>query len=154
MFLSRIARLAHAARNAGRDESGVALAAVIAFMAAGVLLSAVVASTVVTGQQVSQSTRAGVQSQAAAEAGIAVARASLMRGQCANPATYVSAGQADDVETVGVDETLPAYSAQIQYSLNQGATWVDGAVFVLHPFAPAGFGEPPSGLALVKVCPP
>lgn len=126
MFLSRIARLARTARSVGTDDRGVALAAVMAFMAAGVLLSAVVATTVVSGQQVSQSTRAGVQSQAAAEAGIAVARASLIRGQCVNPATYVSAGQADDPATAAVDETLPAYSAQIQYSTNNGTSWING----------------------------
>jgi hypothetical protein len=126
MFLTRIARLARTARSVGTDDRGVALAAVLVFMAAGILLSSVVASTVVQGLQFSASTRAGVQSQSSAEAGIAVARAVLMNGQCVSPGTQTSAGALDNPATANVDESAPAYSAQIQYSTDGGTTWVDG----------------------------
>ena len=57
-----------------------------------------------------------------------------MRGECTAPATFASAGQADDPETPDVDETLPAYLAQIQFSLDQGTSWVDGCPpSVQHP---------------------
>lgn len=126
MFLTRLSPIARSARAAGKDERGVALAAVLTFMAAGVILSAAVASSVVSGLQFSASTRADVQSQAAAEAGIAVARAALMRGQCTSPALYASNGSLDNAATPAVDESTPKYSAQIQYSTNGGNTWVNG----------------------------
>ncbi len=125
MFLTRIARIARSAQLA-RDERGVALAAVLIFMAAGVVLSATVASSVVAGLQFSSSTRADVQSQAAAEAGIAVARASLIEGDCSGSALYSSAGTLDNANTTSVDESKPAYDAQIQFSTDDGDTWING----------------------------
>lgn len=126
MLLTRISRIARSARAAGEDDRGVALAAVLIFMAAGILLSSVVASSVVTGMQFSASTRADVQSQAAAEAGIAVARAALIGGQCVSPALYESAGSLDDADTTTVDESSPKYSAQVQYSTDGGTSWISG----------------------------
>lgn len=125
MFLTRISQFARRSRRVGTDDGGFALPAVIAFMAAGVILTAVVATTVVSALQVSSSTRAGVQSQAAAEAGIAFARAVLIREECADPALYAHDGALDDPDTT-TDESEPAFDAQIQYSNDGGTTWVNG----------------------------
>lgn len=78
-----IARFARNLRRPFTDDTGVALATVLVFMFAGVLLSLVVASTVMFSYTFSSSTRASVQSQASAEAGIAAARAGLLTGECA-----------------------------------------------------------------------
>jgi hypothetical protein len=76
MFLTRIlSRLRD-------DDRGAALAAVIGLMATGLLLTALVAGSVVTAMGTTSGVRAGVQSQAAAEAGIAAARAGLIAGTC------------------------------------------------------------------------
>jgi Tfp pilus assembly protein PilX/cytoskeletal protein CcmA (bactofilin family) len=73
-------------RTLARNERGAALSAVVGLMAVGVVLTAVVASSVITAQGVTTSVRAGVQSQAAAEAGVAAARNGLVSGTCASTA--------------------------------------------------------------------
>jgi hypothetical protein len=75
--------LTHIVRRLRGDDRGAALAAVIGLMATGLLLTALVAGSVVTAMGWTTSTRAGVQSQASAEAGIAAARAGLIAGTCA-----------------------------------------------------------------------
>ncbi len=75
-------RIVRVFRDARDDERGVALAGVLALLAAGVILSSVIASSVVYAQSFSTSTRSGVQSQASAEAGIAAARLALLEGTC------------------------------------------------------------------------
>jgi cytoskeletal protein CcmA (bactofilin family) len=77
MFLSTLIR-----RFRTRDD-GVALAAVIGMMAVGLILTAVISTTVVSSVSFTSLTRAGVQSQSGAEAGIAAARAGLVAGDCA-----------------------------------------------------------------------
>jgi hypothetical protein len=69
-------------RRLRNDDRGAALAAVIGLMSTGLLLTALVAGIVVTAMGWTTSTRAGVQSQASAEAGIAAARAGLIDGTC------------------------------------------------------------------------
>lgn len=111
--------LTHLIRRLRRDDRGAALAAVIGLMATGLLLTALVSSSVVAALGTTTSTRAGVQSQAAAEAGIAAARAGLIASTCATrplvngaPA-YVSAPGA-----------VPEYVATIWRA--SGASWVAG----------------------------
>ncbi|QEO09227.1 hypothetical protein [Protaetiibacter larvae] len=82
-----IARFTRTIRAVREDDRGVALPTVIIFMFAGVLLSLVVASTVLYSYTFSSSVKASVQSQAAAEAGIAAARAGLLNGTCATQPT-------------------------------------------------------------------
>lgn len=104
-----IARLQRAIRD---DERGVALPTVMIFMLAGVLLSLIVSSTVLYSYTFTSSTRSGVQSQAAAEAGIAAARAGMLNGTC--------------VANAGVFEgTDPVYSAQV-YRQSPTGSWVEG----------------------------
>jgi Tfp pilus assembly protein PilX/cytoskeletal protein CcmA (bactofilin family) len=68
-------------RTARRDE-GAALAAVLGLMAVGMIMTSLILTSVVSGMGFTTSTRAGVQAQAAAEAGIAAARAGLAAGTC------------------------------------------------------------------------
>lgn len=92
MLMTRIARRWASMSARAADDRGMALAAVLTFMSAGILLSAVVAASVVYAFQFSSTTRAGVQSQAAAEAGVAAARAGLIAGTCsASGNRYTSA---------------------------------------------------------------
>ncbi|WP_130504683.1 hypothetical protein [Microterricola gilva] len=84
-------------------------------MAIALILTAVVGGSLVSGMGFTSATRAGVQSQAAADAGIAAARAGLNTvGNCAaqpTPGRYVSTVE-------------PKYTATLQY--NAGAGWQNG----------------------------
>lgn len=112
MFMTSIARRWASLGKVARDDRGVALATVLILSAAGVVLSAVVASTVVFAMTFSSTTRADVQSQAAAEAGVAAARAGLIAGTC------VTNGNA---YTSTID---PVYEATVW--VPSGASWVRG----------------------------
>lgn len=101
-------------RNRRKDESGSALIVVIGVMTVALILTAVAMSSVVNGLGYSTATRAGVQSQAAAEAGIAAARAGLnVIGNCAAQpgALYAS-------------NTAPKYTATVEYDAGSG--WQTG----------------------------
>ncbi len=102
-------------RRVRRDDQGAALAMVIGVMAVGMLLSALILAAVINGVGFTSATRAGIQSQAAAEAGVAVARASLMRGDCVtnNNGVFVSA-----------PGDVPAYASAIWRK--SGTAWVQG----------------------------
>lgn len=79
MLLNRI----HSTFGRLRDEEqGAGMAAVIGLLAVSLLTTALVATSVVQATGFTSMTRAGVQSQAAAEAGIADARAGLLAGTC------------------------------------------------------------------------
>ena len=107
MFLTRLVRTA-------RRDDGVAMAAVLGLLAVGLILTTVILTSVVSASGFSTATRAGVQSQAAAEAGIAVARAGLIAGNCAaNANRYASAAGA-----------TPEYVATIW--VPSGSGWVRG----------------------------
>lgn len=105
-------KLNRAMRALRRDEEGVALAAVLGFMAVGLILTSVVASTVVTGISQTSAARAGVQSQGSADAGIAAARAAVMNGSCSGDANAVFTG------------TDPVYTATVYRPAGTG--WVPG----------------------------
>lgn len=87
---SSFANRVRAQASGATDDAGIALVAVIGVLAIALVLSVVIASSVVAALGVTTSTRAGVQSQAAAEAGIAAARAGLIAG-CSNGGVYASA---------------------------------------------------------------
>jgi hypothetical protein len=78
------------------NERGSALVAVLGVMVVGLLLTTLIASSVVRAFGFSTSTRAAMQSHAAADAGVAAARAGLyIPGNCAlqpTPGYYVSSG--------------------------------------------------------------
>ena len=78
------------------NERGSALIAVLGVMVVGLLLTTLIASSVVRAFGFSTSTRAAMQSHAAADAGVAAARAGLyVPGNCAlqpTPGQYVSSG--------------------------------------------------------------
>ncbi len=106
-------------RRIGRDEDGVALAAVLGFMAVGLVLTTVVAGTVVTGISQTSAARAGVQSQGSADAGIAAARAAIASGDCA--------GEASPVFT----SADPAYTATV-YRPDGAGGWSPGCPTALN----------------------
>ncbi|WP_146069511.1 hypothetical protein [Cryobacterium sp. Y11] len=96
-------------------ERGAALASVLGVMAVGLLFASLITAAVVGAFGVSSSTRSGVQSGAAADAGVAAARQGLyVAGNCAAqavPGTYASA-------------VAPKYSAKVEYFA--GSTWNAG----------------------------
>jgi hypothetical protein len=114
MLISRLVRRVRS------DDRGAALAAVIGLMATGLLLTALVTGSVVSAMGFSSSTRAGVQAQAAAEAGIAAARAGLISGTCSAQPTH--AGAPAYLSAAG---TAPEYVATI-WSAGASGTWVAG----------------------------
>ena len=106
--------LASTFRRLRSEERGAGMAAVVGLMAVSLLTTSVVATSVVTATEYTTVTRAGVESQAAAEAGIAVARAGLLTGTCAsNNNSYASA-----------PNTVPEYVATIW--VPSGSSWVRG----------------------------
>jgi len=110
MFLIR--RL-EAVRQA--PERGAALAAVLGLMALFLVFASLITASVVGAYGVTSATRSGVQSGAAADSGIAVARAGLyVTGNCAaqpTPGTYSSSA-------------APTYIARIEYFA--AGTWHAG----------------------------
>jgi cytoskeletal protein CcmA (bactofilin family) len=111
MLLNRILTTFRRVRS---QEDGAGMAAVVGLMAVSLLTTSLVATSVVTATEYTTVTRAGVESQAAAEAGIAVARAGLIAGTCgANNHRYASA--------VGA---TPEYVATIW--VPSGSSWVQG----------------------------
>jgi cytoskeletal protein CcmA (bactofilin family) len=111
MLLTRISSTFRRVRD---EEEGAGLAAVIGLLAVSLLTTSLVATSVVQATEYTTVTRAGVQSQAAAEAGIAVARAGLINGTCtANANRYASATGA-----------VPEYVATVW--VPSGSSWVRG----------------------------
>jgi hypothetical protein len=108
-------------RKLRRDDQGAALAAVIGLMATGMLMTALVAGSVVTAMGTTSGVRAGVQSQAAAEAGIAAARAGLIAGTCSAQTTLANGAPAY-VSAAGSD---PEYVASV-WRAGASGTWVAG----------------------------
>ncbi len=109
-----LTRISSTLRRLRAEEKGAGLAMVIGLLAVSLLTTSLVASSVVAATQYTSVTRAGVQSQAAAEAGIAVARAGLIAGNCAaNANRYASAAGA-----------TPEYVATIW--VPSGSGWVRG----------------------------
>ena len=90
-----------------RPDGGSALIAVLGVMMVGLILTTLVATSVVSAAGTSASTRSGVQAHAAADAGIAAARAGLYTpGNCAaqpSPGTYTSTGTLTYTVTVQFD---------------------------------------------------
>jgi Tfp pilus assembly protein PilX len=97
------------------SERGSALIAVLGVMVVGLIFTTIITTSVLSAYGVSSSTRAAVQSHAAADAGIAAARAGLyVSGNCSaqpTPGTYSATG------------TL-AYTATIQFDAGSG--WQNG----------------------------
>jgi len=70
-------------RRVRREENGVAIIAVVGVMAVGLLMASLILSSLIGGVAFTSATRASVQSQAAADAGVAAARAGLQKaGDC------------------------------------------------------------------------
>jgi hypothetical protein len=114
MFLTRLVGALR--RRLHSDEEGVALAAVLGIFAVAIILSSVILSSITSGLGQTSSTRASVQSQAAADAGIAVAQASLLAGTC------VANSNGNYVSAAGV---APEYSASIWRARADGS-WEQG----------------------------
>ena len=96
-------------------DQGAALAIVLGVMAVGLIFASLITVSIVGAIGVSSATRSGVQSGAAADAGIAAARKGLYTpGNCAaqpTPGTYSSA-------------VAPKYSAKVEYFA--GSSWTAG----------------------------
>jgi hypothetical protein len=134
MFLGRFVRGATvlSARNYGSgqrlknppasEQRGSALVAVMGVMAVGVILTTVLLASLVSGIGFTSSTRAGVQSQASADAGIAVAQMSLIKGTCTTDT--VGQGNANGRFVSDVDSPL-IFDVQVQYSSGAGSA-IDG----------------------------
>lgn len=108
MFLTRIVR------HLRRDDDGIAMVAVIGLMAVGIIVTAVIGATLAGSLSYTSATRAGVQSQASAEAGIAAAREGLIIGTC--------------VARGGVYENVPGETPSYMATVwvPSGASWVRG----------------------------
>ncbi len=95
-----------------RNEQGSAMIAVVGVMAVMMIVSIVIAGATINAQGYTTSTRAGLQSVAAAESGINMVEVALREDTCA--ANYTR-------------EAAPAYSTQIHYSLSAtNDVWIAG----------------------------
>lgn len=113
MFLTTINRRMRTLRD---DERGIALVAVMALMALGMLLTTAILASVISGLGTTTSTRAGVQSQVSADGGLDVALAAMVSGATCTP-TYTS----------GV---APKYTVTVSYTtdttLTSASAWIAG----------------------------
>lgn len=98
-------------RRRTRSDRGSALIAVLGVMIVGLILTTMVATSVVSAARATSSTRNRVQAHAAADAGIAAARAGLfVAGNCAAqpiPGRYSASG-------------TPAYTVTVQFDAGSG----------------------------------
>ena len=85
MLLTRISANLRRLRD---EDRGAGMAAVIGLLAVSLLTTSLVATSVIQATKYTTVTRASVQSQAAAEAGIADARAGLLNGTCTAKGNY------------------------------------------------------------------
>lgn len=130
-------------RARARDESGSTLIAVVGLVAVAALITSVVAVSTVQALNYTTSTRAGIQAQAAADAGVAFLTDRLEQDECAPTAArsygevYTSAvlaaeaaalGEASlTLADLGVVATDPFFSAKVQYKpILVGEAWRDG----------------------------
>ncbi len=105
--------LSQSVRRVRDEDRGAALVAVLGLMTVSLLTTSLIATSIVTSTAYTTTARAGVQSQAAAEAGIAVARAGLRTpGSCA--------AEGNSYEST----TAPEFEATIW--VPSGASWVRG----------------------------
>jgi len=107
-----------------RDDRGAALASVMSLMLLGALLSVLILASVVASVSSTTATRATVQSEAAAQAGVDVAVASVVSGNCVS--SYTST-------------TAPKYTVAISYTTSPslstpGLTWIAGCPTTAAPF--------------------
>jgi hypothetical protein len=117
MLLTRIANLMPVKLEAKRlrsDESGVALIAVIVLTLMGLLLGALILVAVVTSFGFTTASRANVQSQAAAQAGVTAAVASIQ-----------TTGNCTGVGGVYTSTVAPVYTAKV-YVPNGSGGWTLG----------------------------
>lgn len=109
-------------RSGASEQSGSALVAVMGVMSVGVILTTVLLTSLVGAVGFTSATRAGVQSQASADAGIAVAQMSLIKGTC----TTDTVGQGNANGHFVSDEESPLiFDVQVQYSSGAGSP-IDG----------------------------
>ncbi|MFP7762206.1 hypothetical protein [Marisediminicola sp. LYQ85] len=94
-----------------RRDEGAALVAVIGVMVLGLIVTSLILASVTSAVGFTSFTRAGMQSQAAAEAGLAKAQSQLMTGNCTG-GTYSGAD--------------PEYSVVVTYRVTDGGEWLDG----------------------------
>jgi hypothetical protein len=99
-------------RRLRSEDHGIAMAAVLGLMMVGLLLTTLIAASVISASGFSTSTRASVQSEAAAEAGVAAARAGLVLGTCGANQNGIYQG------------TSPSYLATVW--IPSGNLWVRG----------------------------
>jgi len=115
MFLIRIAR------RSRQEDSGSALVAVIGVMVIGLILTTLAMSSVVHGLGFTTSTRAGVQSQAAAEAGLAAARAGLYP----DPVSHLNTCASQPTPGRYVSASDPIFTAVVEH-YDAGPDWISG----------------------------
>lgn len=143
-----------------RSDRGSALVAVIGVLLVSLVVTTVISASVIHALSYSTMTRASIQSQAAAEAGLAVAQASLIRGECTTgiyqsttdpvyyvEVTYVNAG----VQYTG----CPAETSSEVRILATGNAATPGVSFtagdeakVQALYISSGSGVPASGAAI------
>ena len=104
-----------------RDDKGSVLAGVIGVFAVTILLATLVASSTVYAIGFTSATRAGVQSQAAADAGISFAVAEMMKGNCQREYS-----DEDAAAVLGVAALDVNFDVQIMSRPAAASTWPDG----------------------------
>jgi len=85
-----------------KGDDGFAMVAAVAFIAVMIVITALVATTVTSAQAQTADSKASVQSQSAAEAGIAAARAGLMSGTCSSRGGVYTSAPGEPVYTARI----------------------------------------------------
>ncbi len=135
MFLTKI-------RSRARDDSGSTMVAVIGMVAVAALITTVVTVSTLQALAYTTSTRAGVQSQAAADAGVeflldrlkadsCIATATRTYGEVYTPAVLAAEAAALGepsltLSDLGVAASDPYFTAKVQYKALLSGAWTDG----------------------------
>jgi Tfp pilus assembly protein PilX len=100
-------------RRAKDDERGAALIATIGVLCVVIIIAATVGAVTINAMGLTSATKAGVQSQSAAESGLDATIAQLQTSACPAGGLYSRTA-------------APVYAAQVYYSTTTTSTWVKG----------------------------
>lgn len=103
-----------------REDQGMALASVVALMAVTAIISVSILASVLSAMSYTSSTRASVQSRAAADGGVNFAAASIHNGECQSiyRKTYA------DFDATAADK--PFFDASVQWRAGESGSWMNG----------------------------
>lgn len=117
-----------------RADRGSTLVPVVGLVAVAGILTTLIAAVSVQALSFTSLNRAGVQAQAAADAGVEFMRAQLATGSCPTDNAisktygeiYTGAAGSAELDRLGIDPSQPYFDVTVQHNALLSGTWADG----------------------------